>query len=394
MNNFQIYADYESHTDKLNLQILWTSFVFLGLSVSWNAVFLLFDLPFSRANIYVLILNLAICFLFIGTRRFISINLMKHIVLSFILVLFMGLYFGSGFYEAWAYFFIMPVIAALYGSQRTLLVYSLASFIVLWILSDLFPLSPTKDSIDIWNRLLCHVIISTFSYLVILKLLNLYSNQIELVKESADHLIEQVVKTFVVSVEVKDQYTFGHSERVSKYAVALARQLPEYQDKKDLHNMHLMGLLHDIGKINIPEEVLSKPTALTDEEYDLIKTHPVVGAKMVEKIEGLENLKSGVLYHHERWDGHGYPTQSKELETPLDARIIAIADAFDAMTSSRAYRPGMKPSEAFDIIDLERGKQFDPNLVDRLQDVKLNWIKIHKDYNDELDEFEKVLDLF
>lgn len=387
------HAFVKEHIDRLNVQILWTTFIFMALGVSWNLIFLWFDLPFSRADIGSLLLILGICIFLMAIRRLVPVYVMKHFVVSFTLFLFIGLYFGSGFSEAWAYFFITPIIAGLYGSTRSLVFYSFASFVVLGVLSVYYPLSSAADGIDISNRLLCHVIMSTFSYLVIKKLQNLYSNQIETVKQSADRLVEQVVKTFVVSVEAKDQYTFGHSERVSKYAVAIAKLLPEYQDEIKQKNLHLMGLLHDIGKINIPEEVLQKPSSLTDEEYELIKTHPVVGAKMIEKIEALENLKSGVLYHHERWDGQGYPTQSRGLETPLDARILALADAFDAMTSSRAYRPGMEPHDAFQILEQESGRQFDPDLISHLASVKWTWSQIYKESFDDLDEFEQVLDL-
>jgi HD-GYP domain-containing protein (c-di-GMP phosphodiesterase class II) len=205
--------------------------------------------------------------------------------------------------------------------------------------------------------------------------------------------IEQVVKTFIISIEAKDSYTFGHSERVSKYAVELALRLPEFQDKLRLETLRLSGLLHDIGKINIPETVLAKPTKLTDEEYELIKTHPVVGGRMVEKISGLGHLKPGVLYHHERWDGKGYPTGAKEKEIPLEARILSIADTFDAITSSRSYRPATSLAEAIEQIKKESGTQFDPELIKHLDEVKISWRRIYKEYNEDLTEFETLFDL-
>lgn len=214
-----------------------------------------------------------------------------------------------------------------------------------------------------------------------------------LIVDSMETTIEQVVKTFIISIEAKDSYTFGHSERVSKYAVELALRLPEFQDKQRLETLRLSGLLHDIGKINIPEAVLTKPTKLTEEEYELIKTHTVVGGRMVEKISGLGQLKPGVLYHHERWDGKGYPTGAKGKEIPLEARILSIADTFDAITSSRSYRPAASVTEAFEQLKKGSGTQFDPDLIKRLDEVMMGWRRIHKEYSEDLSEFETLFDL-
>jgi putative nucleotidyltransferase with HDIG domain len=390
----KIQKYFESHNDKLNGQILLLSLIFLALSVTWNVIFLLMDVQYSRANLSFLIIGLLVCILIILMKRHIPNEFMIHIVLIFMLFIFTCLYFGSGFSDAWTYYLIVPVIAGLYGRSQILLTYSVLSFLLLLVASLLFPFESNFDSIDLSNRLLSHVIITSFSFMVIRKLRDLYKKQIKIIEESAEVTIEQVVKSFVVSVEAKDVYTFGHSDRVSKYAVALAKTLPEFQDEKKLHNLHLMGLLHDIGKINIPESILAKASELTKEEYELIKTHTVVGAKMIEKVEGLEELKSGVLYHHERWDGKGYPTQVKGFEIPLESRILAIADAFDAMTSTRAYRNALSDKEAFKRIVEGKGTQFDPDLVEKLENVKMIWYKICRDSLDDLKELEKVMDIF
>jgi putative nucleotidyltransferase with HDIG domain len=248
------------------------------------------------------------------------------------------------------------------------------------------------DSIDISNRILLYIVLGTFSYLLPRQLSQLYNNQVNLILSSVETTIEQVVKTFIVSIEAKDTYTFGHSERVSKYAIELASRLPEFADRKKLQTLRLSGLLHDIGKINIPESVLTKSTRLTEEEYELIKTHTVVGARMVEKISGLGLLKPGVLYHHERWDGKGYPTGANGEEIPIEARILSISDAFDAMTSSRSYRPALSFTEAFDRLREGRGTQFDPRLIDLLDEIILVWRGIYNDYYKDLSEFQTLLD--
>ncbi|MDQ0201456.1 HD-GYP domain-containing protein [Neobacillus ginsengisoli] len=391
-NRVQQYFD--SHNNHLNEQILKISFVFLALSVTWNVIFHLLNVPYSRANLSILFAGLVICLLIMILKKFLPKDIMIHVILSFMLFIFTCLYFGSGFTDAWTYYLIVPIIAALYGQSKILLIYSFFSFVLLFGVSLLFPIQKPFDSIDLSNQLLTHIIITSFSFMVIRKLNGLYKKQIEFVKESAEITIEQVVKTFVVSVEAKDRYTFGHSDRVSKYAVAFAKTLPEFEDGKKLTQLHLMGLLHDIGKINIPESVLCKTSELSYEEYELIKTHTVVGAKMIEKVEGLEGLKSGVLYHHERWDGKGYPTQKKELDIPLEARVLALADAFDAMTSTRAYRSALSEKEAFIRIVEGKGTQFDPYLVEKLESVKLSWFKICRESQDDLDELERTFDIF
>jgi HD-GYP domain-containing protein (c-di-GMP phosphodiesterase class II) len=136
------------------------------------------------------------------------------------------------------------------------------------------------------------------------------------------------------------------------------------------------GLVHDIGKINIPESILTKPGQLSIEEYAIIQTHPNVGYRMLEKIEELAALKNGVLYHHERWDGKGYPAGKKGLDIPLDARVLTIADAFDAMTSSRSYRDALTIEEAFERLISGAGTQFDPQLIENLKGIRTNIFKI------------------
>ena len=139
--------------------------------------------------------------------------------------------------------------------------------------------------------------------------------------------------------------------------------------------------MHDIGKVNIPDTILAKSGKLTEEEYEVIKTHPVVGAKAIEDVEGIADNIAVVYHHHERWDGKGYPDGLAGEETPLVARITAIADAFDAMTSTRSYRPALPFEEAYKRILDGKGSQFDPELVEVFKQVYPDWITISKQYN-------------
>lgn len=386
----------ENHQQGMSLKILKIALVYLSLSITWNLLFKTFDLEYSRAKIPYL---LGALFILVGImlwNRFKSIPsaAMLHVILCFVLVVVCALYFGSGYHEAWSFFLVVPLLTGLYGIRKIMLGYISLGLAIMLCLSIVYPLTGIHiDSIDISNRVLLYLIVATFSFILVEQLNRLYTNQVNQIIESSDLTIEQVVKSFILSIEAKDSYTFGHSERVSRYALGLAQLLPQFQDEQRLKSLRLSGLLHDIGKINIPESILTKNTKLTEEEYELVKTHPIVGNRMVDKISTLGSLKPGVLYHHERWDGKGYPAGLSEEEIPLEARILAIADAFDAMTSSRAYREPLSFQDAYKNLYLGRGTQFDPKLIHMLQSVQISWKTIYNDYNDGFDEFERMTDM-
>ncbi|MFC1703558.1 HD domain-containing phosphohydrolase [Candidatus Omnitrophota bacterium] len=166
------------------------------------------------------------------------------------------------------------------------------------------------------------------------------------------------------AIEAKDHYTGGHTERVTKYSLLIAEKVLTYKEinlpQKFLENLHIASLLHDIGKIAIPEAVLNKPGKLTDEEFAKIKSHPIQGIKILQPIKELEEAIKGVKYHHERYDGRGYPEGLKGDEIPLIAAIIAVADVYDAMTSDRPYRPALPKETAIGEIKKGSGTQFTP----------------------------------
>ncbi len=386
----------QNHHSKVNKHLMQIIVIYLMLSSMWNGIFLLFDLPYSRANLVFLLFCLGLLVLLgiIGQKLKIPPSVMRFLILLYCNILIVFLYFGSGYTESWSFFLLIPLLAGIYGERRVLVIYSFVGLLLMTVLSIYYPKSTyIVDSIDISNRILIYIILATFSFLLIHTLHQIYSKQVETVIQSSEKIIEEVAKSFIISVEAKDTYTFGHSERVSQYAVVLAMELPEYQEKEALRRLKLSGLLHDIGKINIPESILTKSEKLTDEEFDVIKTHTIVGAKMIERMENLQELKNGVLYHHERWDGTGYPTKIKGNNIPLDARILSIADAFDAMTSNRSYRQEISVEEAFNRLEAGKGTQFDPYLIELIQQVKHKYKEIHNNYNNEIKEFETLTDL-
>ena len=168
------------------------------------------------------------------------------------------------------------------------------------------------------------------------------------------------IQTLAAAVDAKDPYTRGHSQRVAEYASALAAFLG--QSKADIARIEMTGTLHDVGKIGVPDAILSKPGRLTDEERAIMETHPVLGEEIVRKSPQLAATLPGVRHHHERWDGRGYPDGLAGEAIPFDARILAVADTFDAMTSDRPYRRGLSVDAALDAIGKGAGTQFDPAL--------------------------------
>ena len=194
-------------------------------------------------------------------------------------------------------------------------------------------------------------------------LVDLISLQKDLHKEVAkktaqlESLSLHVVHTLAKTIDAKDAYTNGHSERVASYSREIARRYGYDEDMQE--EVYVMGLLHDVGKIGVPDTVINKPGRLTDEEYDMIKTHPAVGAEILATVSEMPALVTGARWHHERYDGKGYPDGLKGEEIPEEARIIAVADAYDAMTSHRSYRDIIPQDHVKSEIEKGMGTQFD-----------------------------------
>ena len=185
------------------------------------------------------------------------------------------------------------------------------------------------------------------------------------------------LKALTSSIDAKDQYTRGHSERVAFISRWIAEHLVDHQilSEEQVHEVYLAGLLHDVGKVGIDETILSKKGKLTKHEYDIIKKHPSIGAGILGEIRQMSDIVPGVLCHHERIDGKGYPNGLAGEQIPLMGKIIGLADSFDAMTSQRTYRDSMSLSEALAEIERELGKQFDRKvgIIFLESDIKSLW---------------------
>jgi len=194
-------------------------------------------------------------------------------------------------------------------------------------------------------------------------ILGIHSGNIELYRQQSE-LLAGIVRALTSAIDAKDPYTCGHSDRVARVAVRLAEELG--CDANTLNTIYLSGLLHDIGKIGIDDSVLRKPGKLSSEEYEHIKRHAEIGHKILLDIRKLDDVLPVVLHHHESWDGGGYPDKLGSEQIPLSARIVAVADAFDAMGSDRPYRQKMPDEKIDSIFRSGAGRQWDPQVVDAL----------------------------
>ncbi len=204
----------------------------------------------------------------------------------------------------------------------------------------------------------------------------LESTRTSALQEEVQRSYRATLEALLAALDTRDTETEGHSERVAAYTMLIAQQLNLSQE--ELQHIERGALLHDIGKIGVPDHILYKPGPLTPDEWEIMKQHPVIGYKMCMKVEMLRPAAPIVLHHHERWDGKGYPHSLSGEEIPLGARIFAIADTLDAMTSDRPYRKALSFAQAREEIERCAGSQFDPELVRvflRLPEEELRMIR-------------------
>lgn len=190
----------------------------------------------------------------------------------------------------------------------------------------------------------------------------IYVEEINEKSRQIQEMTFQTIETIANTIDAKDEYTKGHSRRVSDYSAIIAEKMG--MDKDEIMKIRYIALLHDIGKIGVPDSVLNKPGRLTDYEYGLMKEHTLIGGRILQDIGIFEDLDFGAKFHHERYDGKGYPDGLKGEEIPKIARIIGVADAFDAMTSNRVYRKHLTKEQVLEELKKCRGSQFDPEAVD------------------------------
>ncbi|MBR4241599.1 MAG: HD-GYP domain-containing protein [Eubacterium sp.] len=175
-------------------------------------------------------------------------------------------------------------------------------------------------------------------------------------------IINESIETFTGFIDAKDPYTNGHSKRVAIYTKQIAKEMG--YEGEELDRIYYVALLHDCGKIGVPDSILGKPGKLSDEEFEIIKSHTVRGGEILSSFKSLENVGEGALYHHERYDGKGYPEGKSGEDIPLIARMICVADSYDAMNTNRVYRDKLSKEKIISEIETNKGKQFDPEIAD------------------------------
>lgn len=263
--------------------------------------------------------------------------------------------------------FLLPAMAELFFIYRSFVIIAISAKYPEVALNDMY----------------ANAILNGFSYIltgfVFVCMTTLLKNildeqEIKLETEKNKELTTDMIKALVKTIDAKDPYTNGHSIRVAEYTRMLAEQV--YTDQDEIHSIYNIALLHDIGKIGIPDSIISKPGKLTDEEYNIIKGHTLTGAKILSEIKSAPELIYGAKYHHERYDGKGYPCGLKGEEIPEISAIIAVADAYDAMTSNRSYRKLLPQETVKQEIEKGLGTQFNP----KWGKIMLKLIEKDKDY--------------
>ncbi len=196
------------------------------------------------------------------------------------------------------------------------------------------------------------------------------NNELHETYEKLERSYMESIQTIRYTVEARDAYTRGHSDRVSEYSVLIGKHMG--LNDADLHTLRIGGLFHDVGKIGVPDRILLKTEKLTDDEYSEIKNHPTIGAHILSTATIFQDLIPIVKHHHEKYDGTGYPSRLKGEDIPLLARIAAVADTFDAMTSKRTYRDALPLDVVKSEIERCKGTQFDPKIADLFLDILNN----------------------
>jgi putative nucleotidyltransferase with HDIG domain len=210
-------------------------------------------------------------------------------------------------------------------------------------------------------------------------ILGIHSGNIELYRQQSE-LLAGFVRAFTSAIDAKDPYTCGHSDRVARIAVRLAKELG--CEEMMINTLYLSGLLHDIGKIGINDDVLHKPGKLSKEEYQHIKTHVDIGYRILHDMRNLKEVMPVLLHHHESWDGGGYPQNLSGEQIPFAARIVAVADSYDAMSSDRPYREGMSEAKIEEILRSGAGKQWDPAVINAFFSARDDIHKITQNESD------------
>ncbi len=231
-------------------------------------------------------------------------------------------------------------------------------------------------------KIITIIIVLVVSFIFYRKLLKEKTRKLKEQHERYERLVDETITAIANTIDAKDKDTNGHSRRVADYSAKIARKMGI--DEEMVKVIYYTGLLHDIGKIGIPDKILNKPSGLDDNEYEIIKRHTLIGGDILNEITIVNNIADGARYHHEKYDGTGYPFGLKGDNIPLVARIIGVADTYDAMHSDRVYRKGLSDEYILEEFKRCSGKQLDPEIT-RIA-IQLIEEKLQQKYKKELEK--------
>ncbi|MBO5451564.1 MAG: response regulator [Lachnospiraceae bacterium] len=230
-------------------------------------------------------------------------------------------------------------------------------------------ISNTRLFHDLRMQMMIGIFITLIVFLIIVvfcsisaRIIDQYQKKEHESKEKLDNMNANIIRALAYTIDAKDRYTSGHSQRVADYSLAIAKRMGKSEEEQRI--IYYAGLLHDVGKIRVPEEVINKPGKLTEDEFEQIKVHPISGYHILKGIHDDEQIAQGAKYHHERYDGNGYPNGLEGENIPEISRIIGVADAYDAMASDRSYRNALPQEKVRSEIVKGRGQQFDKEIAD------------------------------
>ena len=301
------------------------------------------------------------------------VSVLKWIIVSGYIILYTFVMITGSTQLVFVYIFPMLSLAILYRDPNMIVVmgaFSIVDNMIYFLRSYMSGEVTLENSKDFEIQLFMTILTFIYSYVaseLYARIANQNEENIREVERKTDEQREIVMQTITAianTIDAKDEYTQGHSYRVAQYSKLLAEDLGKSPEEVD--RIYYIALLHDIGKIGIPDSVLHKPGRLTREEYALIKQHPTIGANILKDIKSFPGLEIGAQYHHERFDGTGYPYGKSGDEIPEIARIVGVADTFDAMNSNRVYRKHFSQDYIVNELESGKGSQFDPVIADSM----------------------------
>ena len=383
---------------KLNryLMIGWLAIVVV-LTVTYFGEFLRGhrDLPYMTAFLSVTIIPAVLCFVYYLHDR--NSAKLRYFAVAGYLLMYTFVLLNTNTVMTYGYIIPMLSLIVLYHSPRLVLVMGLVAFaanIVCVVRFFIIGYVTSEDIKDVEIQLGMILFCFAFAYIAsriysrIVKENKEYIESINDKQHQLERVTLQTITTIANIIDAKDEYTKGHSYRVAEYSSALARELGYSEER--VSNVKYIGLLHDIGKIGIPDSILNKPGKLTDSEYALMRKHAEIGGNILSGNNMIDGLDEGARFHHERYDGRGYPLGLKGDEIPEMARIIGIADAYDAMTSNRVYRKRLTDEAVKTEMKRCSGTQFDSKLTEifikMIEDGKLDRLSPDTDTDAEVEK--------